>query len=684
MHALKILSEDDRHAIVGGYGVVFGGVDLEGETFTPETDYMLDLAPVKPVYIDHSQETEFVTSDGKRVKLTAIDEAVGQVIEVTPDDVGLYMRMQIDKAGRYWRVVEEMIGTEKAGLSSGTIGHLARRNGKTITRWPLVEESITLTPAEPRTVGVERLKALVALNPGLKAIVPEAADGQLERVAPTAAVSEAGDGGESLDARRRRIEMAFLRQHPAPSPAGDYSTGWWVVEVFDDGLVAGLDGAYWRVGYTDDGRVEFAPRNQWVEVEERREWAEVVKALRGRLGQHHIEVKEMSDTTPTPDGLKAQVDGLSESVNKIIKAIEDSPALKSAGYATDDGGAADPTHKSFGDFLLAVKRGDVKRLTTVYKARRDDGDTKAMYEAAVGGGYLVPEAHSTQLLELAAKRSVIYDRVTRIPVTTAAGKFPSLNQFAAPTAGSGETAYAAGLKVAPVAELETLPEVQPTFAALEWRVHKVGGVVEVSNELNADSAVSIEALLRRLFAISIASKNERNILRGSGVGEPMGILNSPTAIGITTAVNDQFTYADVLAMLAQFEPIGGGDPVWIMHRSVMPDLGVLAVASGSPVVWAGNLAGSQPGSLAGYPIIFSEHMPRANNDDVILADLSAYVLFERAGLSVAYSEHAAFEKDAGVWRFTARNDGQPWHKGPITMADPTGGYTASPFVYHND
>ena len=32
---------------IAGYGVVFGGSDLDGETFTKDTDYMLDLVPNK-------------------------------------------------------------------------------------------------------------------------------------------------------------------------------------------------------------------------------------------------------------------------------------------------------------------------------------------------------------------------------------------------------------------------------------------------------------------------------------------------------------------------------------------------------------------------------------------------------------------------------------------------------------
>jgi hypothetical protein len=257
MHALKIIQQDEAAAVIGGYGVVFGGFDLEGETFTPDTDFMLDLVPVKPVYIDHSEGTT-IEVDGKAVKLAGISDPVGQIIEVTADDVGLYMQFQVEKANRYWSVVEQMIGTGKAGLSSGTIGHLARRAGKTITRWPIVEESITLTPAEPRTVGIERLKHLTELNPGLEVIIPEA------------------DG----------------------TPAED--------------------------GATDEGAAEVA----------------TISILEG---------EEMSDTQATPTAADEQIKALSDRVNQLVGLIENSPALKSAGYATDDGGAADPTHKSFGD-----------------------------------------------------------------------------------------------------------------------------------------------------------------------------------------------------------------------------------------------------------------------------------------------------------------------------------------------
>ncbi|HEY1409158.1 MAG TPA: phage major capsid protein, partial [Promineifilum sp.] len=498
---------------------------------------------------------------------------------------------------RYWNIVEQMLATGKAGLSSGTIGHLARRKGSEITRWPIVEESITLTPAEPRTVdGVTRLKHLVEANPELEAIVTEA-DG-------TPAVGDAATD----EAEANQIETT-------------------------------------------------------IQIVESDDMAE--------------------ETQAKVTALTEKVDGLSEGLNKIMEVMENSPALKRAGYTTDDGGAADETHKSFGDFLLAIKRRDAKRLAQVYKAQRDDGDTKDMAEAAgATGGYLVPAEHLTPLLRLAGMNSPVYQRVNRVPVRTDAGEWPALDQFVAPTAGSGNTALAGGITSTTTAEAAALTETQATFVNIEYRVHKIGGYVEVSNELIADSPESIEALLTSLFGIAVGARNERNILRGTGVGEPLGILNAPSVIGVTTATDNVFALADALSMRSRFKSVGGS-PVWIIHPGIWPDIGVFETSAGGGV-WMANQAASMPSSLLGYPILESEHMPAPNTDDVILADLSAYVLFERQALSIAFSEHAAFTTDKGTWRFTVRNDGQPWLKSAITLADPGGSFTVSPFVYHND
>lgn len=410
----------------------------------------------------------------------------------------------------------------------------------------------------------------------------------------------------------------------------------------------------------------------------------------GAAEREPAQVKSIGETkmtdnivTETPEykALNDKVDALSDNINRLLKQMEDAPAVRKSGYYSVDGGAADQNVKSFGDYLMAIARHDVKRLASVY------GSTKAndlTTDAGELGGYTVPTAYYSELLKVATEASPILSRIQRIPVTAQAGEYPALDQYVAPTAGAGNSAFAAGVTTAKTAEGGTLTETNPTFEMIKYRLHKIGGYTQVTKELMADNAVGIEALLRDLFGVAIRAKEEYYVLKGNGVGEPLGVFNSPCIIDVTTASDNAFAFADAGAMLARFKSVGGS-PMWVTHPSVIPDLIAITVASGNP----NTLVDSPRASLAtlnllGYPIAYSEHMDQANYDDVLLADWNAYKFWVKGGLEIAYSEHFAFTSELGTWRFSERLDGQPWLKGKITLADAQGSYTVSPFVYHND
>ena len=144
---ITIKSQTDTEAVVAGYGVVFGGKDLEGETFTKETELELGYVPVKSIFYDH-------TLDAKA------NGSLGKTLSEEIDDVGVWVEAQIDRSKDYANAVLELVGQGIIGFSSGTASHLARRKNGKILRWPVVEYSLTPTPAEPRTLGVSQIKAL--------------------------------------------------------------------------------------------------------------------------------------------------------------------------------------------------------------------------------------------------------------------------------------------------------------------------------------------------------------------------------------------------------------------------------------------------------------------------------------------------------------------------------------------
>lgn len=396
----------------------------------------------------------------------------------------------------------------------------------------------------------------------------------------------------------------------------------------------------------------------------------------------HIQVLESETMTenqqPPVDSLEAKFAAQGERLEAALKALESMPISKNPGYITADGGKADKNIKSFGDYLVAVRRNDTKRLEEVY-------EVKALAEDQGGsGGYLVPEAYEPRLLEVAAQNSQIVAQLDPMPVTSPRGKIPALDMFFTTTAGVGQTALAGGINPSTIAEGGAYSSSDPGFEVIEWDINKVGFKTTVSNELMSDSPISMEALLTRLAGIAIGAKTEHYVLRGTGAGQPLGILNAPATISYSAAASNTFAYVDASGMISRHLSTSNKTS-WLMHKSTIPDITRFEVGTGG-AVWMANVSsglGNMP--LLGYNIIFSEHLPKADSaGHVILADLGAYVLFVKGGISVAYSEHADFGNGNVVWRFDRRLDGQPWMKAAITDANPGGSYTTSPFVQFNN
>lgn len=407
------------------------------------------------------------------------------------------------------------------------------------------------------------------------------------------------------------------------------------------------------------------------------------KALEVRLAAERY--GQTPDSQPSDGGLmKKQLDAVSARMDELMDVIQNSPPIKDAGYYCDVGGRADAHTKSLGDFFLSVRRGDRDRLVRVYNASKDISG-----ETGTTGGYLIPEEFIARLMQFAMPPGSVVGMVSRIQVSTDRGPMPSLDQQTVVTAGQGDTAFVGGVRALWRKPGTAVTETEPTFNEIEFNINSLSGYTEVPLETIADSAIAIEELLTRLFGSAVGAMQEYAILRGIGSNQPLGILNSAAAIAVNPATNNTFSWTDALNMRARFKSAMGARTAWLIHPGIWPDIGVFEVSSGSGGVFmaTADMQGRDVATIPimGWPVLESEHLPQDDNSGaVILADLSTYVMFDREQLSVSYSEHAAFIDNKGTWRFNARMDGKPWMTGAITLADPQGSYTVSPFVYHND
>lgn len=138
--------------IIEGYGVPFG-LDLDGQQFTPATERHHEWFPKggRPILVDHGFDPT--------IKFTSI----GQELSTEAREEGDWVRAQLDKASKYYSRVKQLIEAGKVGWSSAAPDHKVKiaKDG-TIERWPVIEYSLTTTPAKPNSVAFAMKSALAA------------------------------------------------------------------------------------------------------------------------------------------------------------------------------------------------------------------------------------------------------------------------------------------------------------------------------------------------------------------------------------------------------------------------------------------------------------------------------------------------------------------------------------------
>jgi HK97 family phage major capsid protein len=379
------------------------------------------------------------------------------------------------------------------------------------------------------------------------------------------------------------------------------------------------------------------------------------------------------NSTMDPNELAAMKTQLG-TITAILQRFETDPAVKSAGLVTVDGGKADKGVKSFADFLIAIKRNDAVRLAEHY------GSTKTLSEdSGASGGYLTPTEYSNEIFEIAAEEEIVYPRAYKHPMSTNQTQIPVLKQ----TGGSaGVSGFFGGVVMNWTEENTALTETTPTFEMMDLICHSLGGFTVASNQIQADSAAGLEALLKRLFGRSVGWTRDYAFIRGNGVKKPQGFFNSPALIQVTRNTSNDFKIADAAGMLSRLPQSSWGKALWIFSQTVLPKLVTLAADSSNGVTFMPNLRDKIAGTLLGLPFTFSEKVPALGTaGDVNLVDLSYYVIGDRKQIEIAMSEHFRFTQLQNTWRVDTRTEGRPWVKSTITLAD--GATTVSPFVQLN-
>lgn len=294
------------------------------------------------------------------------------------------------------------------------------------------------------------------------------------------------------------------------------------------------------------------------------------------------------------------------------------------------------------------------------------------------GGFLIPEYLRSELLRVALESALVRSRARVIPMETLTVPFPMID-----TTSNASNIYG-GVAAYWTEEAASLTDSSPTFGRVKLEAKKLTAYSEVPNELFADSIISLQMFISEIFPEAIAWFEDIAFITGSGVGEPLGYLNSPAMVSVTKEAGqaaDTIVWENLVKMYARMLPSSLDRSVWVANIDTFPELATMAlsVGTGGSAIWLQNGVGPAPMSILGRPVIFTEKVPTLGDaGDITLVDFGYYLIGDRQAIQADTSPHYRFQTDMTSIRFIERVDGRPWLQSAITPQ--TGTNTLSPFV----
>jgi len=292
------------------------------------------------------------------------------------------------------------------------------------------------------------------------------------------------------------------------------------------------------------------------------------------------------------------------------------------------------------------------------------------------GGFLVPSEQAARIHAVSLENELVMPRCYVQPMRSNTIKIPAMS------IGDHSTALFGGFTASYTAEAGTISEANPKARAMELAAKKLTGLIRFSSELNADVPGGM-GQIETLCGKGLAWYRDRFFLKGTGAGQPLGILNAGCTIEVEkeTGQNaDTIMYENLTKMMSRIFAGSFQNSVWVCHQTTIPMLLTLSLSVGTggdhiPVMTESN----GQFKILTRPVIFTEKTETlGNKGDIMLADFSQYVVGLREDMRFDTSIHVAFETDEILSRIIERHDGQPLWDSALTLED--GSTTVSPFV----
>lgn len=213
-----------------------------------------------------------------------------------------------------------------------------------------------------------------------------------------------------------------------------------------------------------------------------------------------------------------------------------------------------------------------------------------------------------------------------------------------------------------ISEGSAFAENDPNASSVEMKAHKVGRLLQVSDELIMDTGFDIERFLSEELGVSVGQAIA-SAIDGTNIGTStvQGAFSTATSVGVTgTAASGAPTIGEIFSLYYSVNPRYQQNGSWLMNPATLQHLSTQNDTQGRSLLLP-SLSENTPTTLLGRPVYTSTQVASYGSavSSVIFGDISRgyYVRFA-GGLKVVSSRDFALNTGLVTYRVEARVDGR--------------------------
>jgi HK97 family phage major capsid protein len=403
------------------------------------------------------------------------------------------------------------------------------------------------------------------------------------------------------------------------------------------------------------------------------------------------DIKALLDEQKTALAELVKNEAASAAEKAVEKALDALPEVKAARNATVEvvKDEADREFKSVAEQMLAIKNLSQGRVDPRMKRIQNishqwmEGNENA--KALLGSNETIP-SQGEFLLEPTISQEFLTPLHEEGPLSSFARRMPvGPNSISGWINGIDETSRATGSRWGGVrgywlSEGDAMTASQPKFKRINWELNGMA-VLQYATDYMLRDANLMDAVIRQSSLEELSFMVNDAFFRGTGAGQPKGILNGGSVISAVRDNANTISHADITRMISRLPARAHSKAVWLANPDIMPQIDNLSFTSGSTGILSPYVTYTSDGvtMLRGRPVIYNEFSPTLGAvGDLLLADPGDYLYWEGAGIEGASSIHVQFLTNQTVFRFIYRVDGMPATTTALTRYQSTD--TVSPYI----